>query len=234
MPGLGDSPGHQLNSVRDVWAFTEQGGHAKHAAALVEQLNERFGFTGMIVGGLCGGAITSIFAADALTRGIAGLVLLEPAYYRVGAEGSQMPGKSPLSKSGSGKNNAGLLSSLRAEIKSKSNKGWWKWARSGYVFAGQVRDVLIGPKFPEGINHSLVDASRRVAGRQLPLLLVTAGKSQRWLNRFQVFGRVPGRQITFVEIEGTNHMLVPGGGKSQVIENVNSWLVKTFTERPQA
>jgi len=228
MPGLGDSPGELPRSERLLWDFTENGGYAQCAAALVEQLIQRFELRGIVLGGLCGGAITSLFAADQWPAGVLGLILLEPTYFLVGSPGSQMPGRTPRKKNALRNGKSNLRQRLLTTLKNNADSIWLRPLRKGFLSLRHGRDRIFGPRFPDGINHPLVLASRRVAARALPILCVNAGSKQRWLHQYQVFGHVKGRRITFVEIEGTNHMLVPGGGQAKVVEQVGSWLRKTY------
>jgi len=227
MPGLGDSAGMDHEGVHDIWKFTESGGFAQFATALVHRLITQYHLRGVVLGGVCGGAITSLYATDKLPTGVVGLALLEPSYNRIEASDTQMPGK-PAMKKGGANEKINRWRQLRTNLRTKSHTGGLRYLQKSYTSLRQALELVTGPRFPECINRPLVDVSRRVAARGLPILLVSAGSSQRWLFRYQVFGRIRKSKITFVEIEGTNHMLVSGGGKTKVIEHMGAWMMRTF------
>ncbi|MCU0696076.1 MAG: alpha/beta hydrolase [Myxococcaceae bacterium] len=81
LPGLGDAPG-PLPAVTHDFFPVVTGGHFTHVTAeLVESLCTREGLDGLVVAGLCGGAVNAIFTAEALPARVKGLILLEPELY---------------------------------------------------------------------------------------------------------------------------------------------------------
>lgn len=81
LPGLGESPGPLPAHTLEFFDLVTSGGFAKITAKLVRTLCERDGLDGLVIGGLCGGAVTAIFAADMEPERVAGLLLLEPEMY---------------------------------------------------------------------------------------------------------------------------------------------------------
>jgi uncharacterized protein len=63
--GLGDSEGELTESVLvDVYSHIEAGRYAADAVAALQWMRREHGHTRFIVGGLCGGAITALYAAQ--------------------------------------------------------------------------------------------------------------------------------------------------------------------------
>lgn len=80
LPMLGDSPGVLPDVAQGFFDYVTSGQATEVLSALVELLCEREGLKGLVLGGLCGGAVMALFTADAQPK-VRGLVLLEPEMY---------------------------------------------------------------------------------------------------------------------------------------------------------
>src|SRR6202453_5265045 len=77
MPGFGDSDG---NPPPELLKFINTGGYAPIASALTGELSERFGLSGVVVVGLCAGAVSALYTAAA-SKECRGLVLMDPYFH---------------------------------------------------------------------------------------------------------------------------------------------------------
>lgn len=80
LPGLGDSTGRSWPDIASFWGAMQQGGHDAAVAALIRAVCEEHGLDGLVVGGLCAGAIASIRSAALDDGRVRGLLLLEPNF----------------------------------------------------------------------------------------------------------------------------------------------------------
>jgi pimeloyl-ACP methyl ester carboxylesterase len=80
LPMLGDSPGELPDVAQGFFDYVHSGQATSLISPLIELLCEREGLSGLVLGGLCGGAVMALFAADVQPR-VRGLVLLEPEMY---------------------------------------------------------------------------------------------------------------------------------------------------------
>lgn len=81
LPGLGDAPGPLPKVTHDFFPVVTGGSFTQVTTELVEALCAREGLSGLVVAGLCGGAVNAIFTADAAKSKVKGLLLLEPEMY---------------------------------------------------------------------------------------------------------------------------------------------------------
>ncbi len=81
LPGLGDAPGPLPAHTSEFFPWVTSGHFTAVTQQLVQTVCEREGLDGVVVGGLCGGAVNAIFTADAERGLVKGLVLLEPEMY---------------------------------------------------------------------------------------------------------------------------------------------------------
>lgn len=94
LPGLGDAPGPLPARTHDYFPVVTSGSLTAVTKELVEHLCAQERLEGLVLAGLCGGAVNAIFTADAAPRLVRGLVLLEPELYVSeprGADGEVAP-----------------------------------------------------------------------------------------------------------------------------------------------
>jgi pimeloyl-ACP methyl ester carboxylesterase len=225
LPGLGDSQGDLSATVVEEWRLVQDGKYAVWASELTTELKQRFRLQGLILGGLCGGAINAVYAAEECCGDAVGLILLEPNLFLLGIPDAQVAeDASPLAR-------LYAQQAIRIKRSLRRIRSWLTESaiggpvRSTYSLVRRVRAKILGPSLPRDANVRLIDGCRRLAEVGMPMLFVTAGNAHRDLIRQGVFGRGPSERVTFVEVNGTNHMLVAGGGKPQVIGHVERWVL---------
>jgi pimeloyl-ACP methyl ester carboxylesterase len=77
LPGFGDSGGEP---PPDLLGFVNSGSYAPCAADAIQQIASRFKLSGIVLFGLCAGAVSVIFTA-ARSRQCCGMVLLDPYFF---------------------------------------------------------------------------------------------------------------------------------------------------------
>jgi pimeloyl-ACP methyl ester carboxylesterase len=82
MPGLGDSDGPVEADIDVFWANVCSGRNDAPLLGVARTLRQSMGLRGLVVGGLCAGAVTAIQAGEAQDGDgpIVGLLLLEPSF----------------------------------------------------------------------------------------------------------------------------------------------------------
>jgi hypothetical protein len=93
-------------------------------------------------------------------------------------------------------------------------------------------EKIIGRHLPRCANLPLLQCWELLASEDLPMLVLTAEET-RYTNingiyRYDYLGhllRKKPRNVTTMEIKGTNHHFTSGGGKTAVIAHVERWLL---------
>lgn len=80
LPGLGDSDGDLPVLMLDFVHLVNDGRYAPLLSTLTKNLTKRFNLLGVVVVGLCAGAVSAIYTAAESTE-IKGLVLLDPYFH---------------------------------------------------------------------------------------------------------------------------------------------------------
>ncbi len=225
LPMLGDSPGELPAAAEQLYDMVYRGDFAATAIAIARELCRRHALDGLVLGGLCGGAITAIYAADRERSSIVGLALFEPEMYRSNERTAPAaPGARKLFS-------------------------YWGWMRAltrenrlgRYI--PLPRELLLGlllqrGKLPGATNVPLVAAWRRVVERRLPTLVMTAqGKLHEVffdrINAVALAG-APTSHITRVSLPRTNHTFTTGGAIDEVKRYAVAWTARTFDRAPAA
>lgn len=76
LPGCGDSEG---NLPSELANFINRGGYASLVATQIKEVTERYKLAGVVIMGLCAGAVSAIFAAS-VSLECKGLVLMDPLF----------------------------------------------------------------------------------------------------------------------------------------------------------
>lgn len=230
LPGLGDSAGELPERIQVFWRLVQEGGHIQHACHLARALIERFHLKALVLGGLCGGAITALYAADKMSSAIAGVVAVEPDFILTPLPNPEGNGQQFTHDI--------YLSSVEANKKNLLSLASWVRFLSGqsayghhlHLLRHSVRmwwERLRGRTLPEDANLPLVECTRRLARRQLPMLLINAGEGSRTFMERDVLGSHR-QSVSYVTIEGTNHLFIAGTGKQELISKVQDWMGKVF------
>lgn len=95
LPGLGDSDGDLPETLIDFQSSVNEGEYALKIAPIMQDLVDRFDLSGLVLVGLCAGAVTALYAAAADQR-VKGVILMDPYFNLQGesntrrvAEGSE-------------------------------------------------------------------------------------------------------------------------------------------------
>jgi hypothetical protein len=252
MPGLGDSEGELAENALTVVRQIQAGEHAPFAAELAAELKARFDLKGIIRAGHCGGAITSIYAAEAL-RGadIHGVMVFEPDF-RLRVPGQSEPPKwqlvyselrAWLLKSGGSTLMQFFHSFMKKNVRfarflfSKARRRGLQLVRIGKNKKAPSHPVTPSkPAVPLDANHALIKAWKALLGRNFPVLLVTvpqAASAKEGDDFFENLLRQPVRFLTHVKVTGTNHAFVEGEGRREVTEITEQWLREHFPSSPR-
>jgi pimeloyl-ACP methyl ester carboxylesterase len=228
--GLGDSSGAAPATLAEYWNEVLAGRNDTAVAALVHDLHARLAVDGLVVGGLCAGAVSAIRAAHAVPEGIAGLILLETNFRMVPTARAEDVDDAP----------AQALTSQLARV--MSLREWLYWMTGESRWAGFLRPLhpllervlgrLVGHTLPRDANVPLVMQWRHLLERRLPSLVVTSQShlSARYYRR--IVSSLPPECAPAVEatsIPGTNHILTTGDARRLVCDAVERWMTSRFS-----
>lgn len=226
MPGLGDSDGELPARHVDLYQLIQDGGHAPCAARLTQALLERHKLDDVVLVGICGGAMTSIFAAPMLAGRVGGLVLLDLLFFSVRpppvAGGQQSP-NSGLAK------HRQRLRQWKAALHDRVLASRWEPQLTAlYHKLRRLRKAILPQRLPADTNLRLLEVFTKVLSDGIPALLLGARPTTQQTNpSFDYLAHLKrwcpkGWQHT--EIPGTTHSFVENGGGRAVLATVLKWL----------
>jgi pimeloyl-ACP methyl ester carboxylesterase len=213
LPGVGDSVG---DVPKELLAYTTAGGYERVAAELADQIAAKFGLSGIVILGQCGGGITAIFAATISDKCL-GLILLDPPF--------NLP---PIARP----------SVKRALFHWSTKSRIGGLLSNGYDQYKKLSMKLRKNAPPKNANSALLKRWKSVAGAGMPILLlsvpepkatdnqVRAGKFDYRKHILSVAGtrsRVDARIVM-----GANHTFSNPLGKAAIREHVAEWMQKVF------
>lgn len=236
LPGLGDSPGDLPADFETYWEFVEQGGQAAWTSKLVAALKQQFTLPGLLLGGLCGGALTAVFAAAHLNSQVQGLLLFDIQPIR---------SRPPLAKEAATATGPHQRESQESRIPSQPARTqlhkMTQWVRDkarhsrGHELLRHGRDwvVCIGatfaaPRFPRNANLPLISALEKLRDARLPMLVLLAPNANPQILKRDLFPLNKRRQVTIIDIAKTNHLFTSGGGKKAAVDQVQRWVTTQF------
>jgi pimeloyl-ACP methyl ester carboxylesterase len=207
LPGFGDSLSDPASGLLE---FINGGGYASIASAKANEIVERFNLSGVIVVGLCAGAVTAIYTAAATMR-CKGLVLMDPYFHLPLKESSKMWQKvtGRLSRSALGLGIGNLSYQLRCS---------WR--------------VLTGNAPPGNANFPLLNCWKGIATTGLPMILFRApgfklrGEFDYLTHILKLAGRTS--NIVVKVVDDANHTFSNRAGRVAVRQNIESWLASYF------
>lgn len=225
MPGIGDSPGPLPARILDFFDLVAGAGFADLTAALVRALCAREGLDRLVLGGLCGGAITAIYVGLREPARVCGLLLLEPEMYVIEPPRAAAPvrGREP-----------GLAGQLRRQV-----FNYWGWMRllaregprSQWVpFPRRTILAVLRRRagLPPVANVPLIEAWRALVLDARPSLVITAaGKMHEiFFDRINgvVLQGIDTGAVRHVRLENTNHIFTTGGAIEAVLSHVLPWV----------
>ncbi len=250
LPGLGDAPGPLLPHTQQFFPFVTGGGFTEVTAQLVRHLCATQGLDGLVLGGLCGGAINAIYTGDVVPELVRGVVLLEPELYvteprkaEAGTPPAGLRARLRRRLPDSTLLDAALLQSLpgEPELRAKlfSYWGWMRFLTHENRYANLVPlprkaildFVLSRSGLPPVTNLPLAAAwQRRVQAGRPALVITAAGKLREvFFDRINaaLLAGVPRRRYEHVRLTGTNHIFTTGGAIGTVtghLERAWAWL----------
>jgi pimeloyl-ACP methyl ester carboxylesterase len=211
-PGFGDSDGEP---PPDLLGFINSGGYASSDSFVINELTRRFNLSGVVIAGLCAGAVSAIYAAAASKESV-GLVLLDP-YFQVPIT-TGPTGRPSIARRILNRISRGALGNLIA-IVGERMRAFRMW--------------LSGPTLPANANFPLVAAFKSLASRGFPILVLNAPFTQRQTGQFDyptylqgVIG--PKNRIVIQTVEGTGHSFSNPQGRTTVCQSIQAWLNDCF------
>jgi pimeloyl-ACP methyl ester carboxylesterase len=225
MPGLGDSDGELPARHVDLYQLIQEGGHAKCAANLTQVLLETHKLDEVVLLGICGGAMTSIFAVPMLSGRVSGLVLLDLPFFSVRP---RTPGDArEQSPSGIAKHHH-RLAQWKATIHDRILASRWEpQVTAFYHKLKRVGKAVLPQRLPADANVKLLEVLSSLLNARIPALLISARPTQQMTPAFDYLAHLRRRYPKgweHVEIPGTTHSFVENGGCRAVLETVLKWL----------
>jgi pimeloyl-ACP methyl ester carboxylesterase len=246
LPRIGDTPGDLPAHTHQFFDLVTSGGFTNVTTELINALCEREGLDGVCLGGLCGGAVTAIFAAEREPTKVKALVLLEPEMYVT------EPKKEPAADANAAvekprrRKRDWLLGAAKTVAGTKLKRSfaatafnYWGWMRF-LTYEGQrgqwiplprkrILDfVLSSSTLPDVTNMPLASAWQRYVQHKRPVLVITADQKLREvffdrINRV-VLQKVDTRSMRHIRLKGTNHIFTTGGAIETVMGHVVPWV----------
>lgn len=207
-PGFGDSDGDHPPRILE---FINSGGYGQQASTIIEHMVEQFGLSGAVIVGLCAGAVSAIYAAQA-TRYCRGLVLMDPYFY-LPIERSSKPWSrgwqkvtDRVSRSAFGL----LISAVSARL-------------------GRAFQTCVGVSLPGNANLSLLRSWKGVISQGLPVLIMTSPGTNARKNEFDYLAYIlklagsRGR-VEIRAIDNTGHSFSSRAGRDGARSTTEGWL----------
>jgi pimeloyl-ACP methyl ester carboxylesterase len=214
-PGFGDSDG---DPPPDLFAYLNHGGHAPILSAKISELIARFQLSGVLIVGLCAGAVSAIWTAAATTD-CKGMILMNPYFY--------------------------VPQAVRPSFREKLS-AWSLQTRFGgvlswcYALLKEVGLFLNKKSLPRNANHLLLRKFKEMASAGLPILILNnknrnaAGLKSR-TGEFDYLAHVlklAGRrgEIVVRSVEGADHSLSNRVGRTGARQHAEQWLDTFFPQ----
>jgi pimeloyl-ACP methyl ester carboxylesterase len=208
MPGFGDSDG---DPPPELLKFINTGGYGPIASAFMRELSEQFDLSGVVVVGLCAGAVSALYTAAA-SKDCRGLVLMDPYFHL------PLPPRS------------WLWQKLTGRI---SRTALGRVVSNAYVRFTDLRLYLRRNPMPENTNFPLLKCWKLVARAGLPILLLKAPTTKPRGEEFDyvryLLEQAGGNSRVVVKVvEGAGHTFSNRTGRAGVREVTEAWLSLHF------
>ncbi|QSQ16057.1 hypothetical protein [Myxococcus landrumensis] len=240
LPGLGDSDGVLPETTSELYQHVCNGGFVDVANAVRAELQRRYALEGMLLGGLCGAATTSLYLADREPQGVVGLFMFEPEFYLSEQEAVGVAGEGAKEEA---EGEPSRLSLKRVTSKLFSYWGWMRMLTRENEYARlfkyvpfprqRLLDLLMDwDSLPAVANVPLVRAWQRVVERGLPVLVITAEGKLRdvffdRIHRSALAG-LRHSNLTRTRLRGTNHIFTTGGAIDTCVAHLAQWATAHF------
>jgi pimeloyl-ACP methyl ester carboxylesterase len=212
LPGFGDSDG---DPPPELLSFINKGGYAAIASAQAKEIVRRFSLSGVVIVGLCAGAVSALHTA-ACCKECRGVVLLDPYFHLPLAPRSKVWEKltGRLSRSAFGR----FISDI--------------YERS-YKRLKAVRAFFFGVSPPSNANFSLFECWKELASAGMPILVFKAPGAKLRGGEFDYLQYVLGlasrkNKVVVKVIEGAGHTFSNLVGRLAVRRHTESWLNECF------
>jgi len=237
--GLGDTAGELPTWELEFFLFLQQGGHAKAGIRLIDEVSKHPGADGVVLIGLCGGAITSVFAADERVDAVRGVVMLDTDFSILpsvdagnGSGGERRPAAQATGKSRL-RRFIGKLGRTQTWLRFMTGENRFSWLlRPIRPLLMPFARILLGRSLPSDANRPLIYACRRVVDRGIPVMTVTAAGKLRDLYAMQVdpiaFGGEASANVRRLAIPNTNHVFTAGGAKRNLIGQIEDFVLANW------
>ena len=206
-PGFGDSMGEPPAGLLN---HIDTGGYAALVADKAREITKRYGLSGVILVGLCSGAVSAIYAAAAHSE-CKGLILMDPYFH--------LPLKRPSK----------LWQKLTGRL---SRTSFALTVTKWYERAAARIAALTGGAIPANANGPLLHCWKNIATTGMPILLFRApGFRQRGeFDYLRHILKLAGRRgkVQVKAIEGAGHTFSNRKGRQAVRESVANWLQENF------
>jgi len=248
MPGFGDSEGDLPEDAFPVIELTQTGGLAEIALECVSQIKAQLGLRKVVIGGHCGGAMTSFYAVTSGRKNQPdGMFALNTQFHLVRAVQSPVTAakRSVVKETWRVRYRVFREEMRIALLNTRLGGPLQRVMPRIRSFLGQLRPMrkpvsarlplasASGTPMPEQpppeANFKLLKRIIRVAQSGLPVLMVTGddrAKPGFDYVRYVLSGGT-GR-VTHKHILGTDHGFVGGSGRLRVIECLTDWLDSEF------
>ncbi|NOZ01887.1 MAG: hypothetical protein GXP54_08370 [Deltaproteobacteria bacterium] len=219
LPGLGDSQGDLPVGLDDFFQIVHDGAYSEPAVALAKEVIARNGLSGLVLGGLCGGAATALFVADEAPEIVAGLVELEAEFLKPGSEDPEKLSSKLTSR-------ASWLRLLTGHSR----------YRIGKLLPRGLLLRLFGRRLlPKRTNMRLVNIWQRIVEVELPVMVIMAGGRVRETFYDEVkqvlFGKADCPSVTVLSVPHTNHIFTTGNAPRLILRGVTDWATNHFARQ---
>jgi pimeloyl-ACP methyl ester carboxylesterase len=232
-PGLGDAPGDLPEDIRTFWRDVEAGHQQALMREFISKVTQTFALDGVIVAGLCAGAINAAYTADPPHADVRGLVLIElpligtPPLHRPRMGPDSPP--PPVPGSGLAERTRQALYSARFRIREVTkNNPVGKRLRAAAASVCAFINRLAGGNLAQNANRRLIKALQHISDRTMPVLLFCTDAVKGEVALQAVLRRNRSCSIRCVHLDGTNHMLNTIAGKQNAAEQIGFWLREQF------
>jgi pimeloyl-ACP methyl ester carboxylesterase len=205
MPGCGDSEGDLPSELAD---FINRGGYASLVAAQIKEITKRYKLSGVVIMGLCAGAVSAIFAAS-VSLECKGLVLMDPLF--------------------------NLPEAPRSDQREKfatfaSKHALSRMIRRGYHRALATRLRLFSNQLPRHSNFPLLKRWNELNSAGMPMLVLESRKVRGGefdYVRYNLERSDYNSKVSAKLIEGAYHTFTDDRGRMAVRQHTEIWL-KTY------
>jgi pimeloyl-ACP methyl ester carboxylesterase len=201
LPWFGDSDG---DPSTELLSFINSGGYAPIVTRIARDLISRYRLSGVVLVGLCAGAVTAMYTA-AVCRDCRGLILLDPYF--------SLP--------------------LESRSKAWEKLTHRFLIRVTYDRMRALQKILFGKHLPDHSNLPLLRRWKKLVSTGLPILLFKPASTNHRRGEFDYLKRSLeesrlSSQIVIKEIQGAGHTFANRLGREGVRQHTEEWLNARF------